>query len=121
MLVTPTETSLTRYSEFLTKLGNYTIAIALLCYLTGFAITNMYLGSLGIVNLDILRARYILAGLLFLFFLGVIGYLVYGLIHTLRTTRYMTAVNVISRVVWFSAFNIGFFISSFSRCQLLQA
>jgi drug/metabolite transporter (DMT)-like permease len=103
MLITPSPASLSRYVEFLAKLSNYLLGIALLCYLTGFAVTNMYLGSLGIVNLDILRARYILAGFLFLLFVGGIAYLTHGLIRTLRINRHMSARGIIGKAIWYSA------------------
>jgi uncharacterized membrane protein len=57
---------------------DYLLIITLVCYISGFFITNMYLGSLGIVNLDLLRVRYILAGILFLLFLVVTVYPIYG-------------------------------------------
>jgi hypothetical protein len=44
-----------------------------LLYLLGFIIENIYLGSLGITIFDILKARYILIGGLFAFFLAAIG------------------------------------------------
>ncbi len=106
MLITPSETSLTRYAGFLTKLSNYAIGIALLCYLTGFAITNMYLGSLGIVNLDLLKARYILAGFLFLLFLAALIYLVYGLFRTLRANEHMPGINILAEVINYSFLNL---------------
>ena len=61
--------------EFLTKLGNYLVGITLICYIFGFIITNLYLGTLGIVNLDMLRTRYILVGLLFMVFFSAIAFL----------------------------------------------
>jgi hypothetical protein len=95
------------YTRFIPKLGNYLAGITLLCYLTGFAITNMYLGSLGIVYMDILRARYIMAGLLFLLFLGAISYLVYGLLQTLGKRQYKSALTLIAEVLQYSLQNLG--------------
>lgn len=69
--------------ELLAKIANYLLVAASLCYLSGFAITNIYIGSLGIANVDILRSRYILSGLLFLGFVGGIAFLVYGFYKTL--------------------------------------
>jgi hypothetical protein len=40
----------------------------LVLYICGFVITNLYLGSCGIVSVEILRSRYILTGLLFSIF-----------------------------------------------------
>jgi hypothetical protein len=73
--------------KYLLNISNYALGAALVCYLTGFAMTNLYLGSLGIMNLDILRSRYILTGLLFIIFLGAIAYLTNGLVQTLIKTK----------------------------------
>jgi len=93
--------------EYLPKIGNYLLGISLLCYITGFVITNLYLGSMGIVNLEIIRSRYILSGFLFFIFLGAIVYLVYGLIKTIRKYQEKSALNVILRVIWHSIGNIS--------------
>jgi hypothetical protein len=93
--------------EFLPKLGNYLVGFTLLCYLSGFAVANLYLSSLGIVNLDMLRTRYILVGLLFVLFLGALFYLVYGLIESLRRNRWEPPLKIVSKVVWYSVQNIG--------------
>jgi hypothetical protein len=61
------------------------VAIATgLAYLAGFLITSIYLASLGIVNMDLLRARYILTGVLFLIFVGIPTGLSHGLLQVLR-------------------------------------
>ena len=73
-----------KITKFLANLSNYLLGLTILCYISGFAITNLYLGSLGIVNLDILRSRYLLTGMLFIIFIGTIGFLLYGLWNTLR-------------------------------------
>jgi hypothetical protein len=93
--------------EFLPKLGNYLIGFTLLCYLSGFAIANLYLSSLGIVNLDILQIRYILVGLLFLLFLGAILYLVYGLIKSFRRDWWEPPLKIVSKAMWYSLQNIS--------------
>lgn len=95
------------FFELLPKLSNYLIGITILCYGVGFAITNLYLGSMGIVTFDILRSRYILAGLLFLFFLSAIGYLVFGLFQTLRKNYQKPRIKVIGKVLWFSYLNLS--------------
>jgi hypothetical protein len=93
--------------DLLSRASNYLVAGTLLCYVAGFAITNLHLGSMGIVTFDILRARYILSGLPFLLFLGAIGYLVFGLVRTLRKHYQQPRLSVITKVLWFSFFNIG--------------
>ncbi len=70
--------------EIIPKLANYGVGLTVLCYVAGFIITNMYLGSLGIINFDILRTKYILVGLLFLLFLISLYFLSHGLLLTLR-------------------------------------
>jgi hypothetical protein len=111
--------SLVRYTDLLAKFTQQLVGIALLCYLTGFVITNMYLGSLGIVNLDILRARYILSGLLFLFFLSAIAYLIYGLIQTLRRNRQLSLQNLVWKVAWYSFQNIAILYLSIPAIAIL--
>jgi hypothetical protein len=44
--------------------------LSLGCYSIGFIISNLYLGSLGALNLDILRIRYLTTGILFLLFVA---------------------------------------------------
>ena len=91
--------------EYLPKLGNYLLGISIICYILGFVITNLYLGSLGIVNLEILRSRYILSGFLFLVFLAAIAYLTYGLIKTLQKYQVKPPINIILRVLLHSVDN----------------
>lgn len=91
---------------FIEKVGNYLIGGTLLCYMAGFAITNLYLGSMGVVNFDILRARYILAGLLFLFFVGAIIYLVYGFLKTAWKHDGEPFLNTIMGILKFSFYNL---------------
>lgn len=93
--------------DFLSKLSNYLVGVTIICYGAGFAITNLYLGSMGIVTFEILRARYIIAGLLFAFFLGAIVYLVTGLMQTLRKNHDKPRITTIMKVLWFSFLNIG--------------
>ena len=52
--------------EFFQKVSGYLVGFTLILYLAGFTVTNLYLGSLGVINLDILKSRYILSGVLFL-------------------------------------------------------
>jgi len=54
--------------DFLVKLKDYALSIALVGYTSGFLITNIYLGKYGIANFDIVRAHYILSGIVFLLF-----------------------------------------------------
>lgn len=65
-------------------LERYLLSLTVLCYVVGFAITNLFLGSLGVSNFDVLRVRYVLTGLLFIFFIAIVVLPLYGLIHVLR-------------------------------------
>jgi hypothetical protein len=69
------------------KLSEFVLAGTVIFYVAGFAITNLYFGSLGIVSFDVLRARYLLTGFLFAVFVGLSAFLVYGLVLVLREHR----------------------------------
>jgi hypothetical protein len=92
--------------EYLPKIGNYLLGISIICYISGFVITNLYLGALGIVNLEISRSRYILTGFLFLLFSGSIIYLTYGLLKTLQKYREKPLWNTVLLIVWYSIINL---------------
>jgi preprotein translocase subunit SecG len=96
-----------RFSKLLPNLSNYLLGATLICYLSGFAITNLYLGSLGIVNLDILRSRYIVTGLLFIIFIIAISYLVFGFRKTLIKYEDTPSTNILKKVLWYSIQNIS--------------
>ena len=109
MLITKKEDSrLKDLAKFLPKLSNYLIGLALICYLSGFVITNLYLGSLGVVSLDLLRTRYVLVGFLFLLFVGAISYLVYGLVHLLRQNTRGDPLDILWKITKYSLKNLGF-------------
>jgi hypothetical protein len=82
--------------------NQYVVGITLLCYVTGFVITNLYLGSLGVVSFDVLRVKYILTGLLFAIFIGAIAFPLYGLLHILRSHQERSIVSLIGRAVIYS-------------------
>lgn len=63
------------------KLREVVLAATVLFYVAGFAITNLHLGSLGIVAFDVVRAKYIVTGLLFGSFVALATFLIYGLIR----------------------------------------
>jgi len=73
-----------KFDKNYTKLVNVILAFAFTSYLIGFVITNSYWGYFGFVNFDLLRVRYITVGILFLVFLSIITYIIYGLILVLR-------------------------------------
>ena len=64
----------------LTQVG---IALTFVFYILGFVITNLYLGSFGVVTFTILRARYISTGLLFGVFVTIIFVPLYECWHIL--------------------------------------
>ena len=65
------------------NLSNYVLGLSVLLYLAGFLITNMFFSSFGIVNLEILKTRYITTGATFLIFVGILFYLFKALFETL--------------------------------------
>ena len=107
------------------ELNQHIISLAALCYVVGFAITNLYLGSFGVVNFDILRVRYILTGLLFAFFIAIIVVPFYGLFHVLiRKTDSSVATTLAAvffytldrySVIFLSVLAIGVFASKRSN------
>lgn len=50
------------------KIKEYGVSLALAGYIAGFIVTSVYLGQYNIANFDIIRARYILTGTMFLIF-----------------------------------------------------
>ncbi len=56
----------------------YLILSALLFYMIGFMITNLYLSAYGVINFDLIRARYVLSGLLFSVFVFLVIWPLYG-------------------------------------------
>lgn len=86
----------------LQRVGSYVVAASLLCYGVGFVITNLYLGSMGIVSVELVRPRYVSAGILFLAFCLAIGLLVMGLVRTLRSRSPDSHSGVLSVVLSYS-------------------
>jgi len=111
--------TLSSFLDLFPKLANYAVGFTLLCYLTGFAIANMYLGSLGIINLDVLRTKYILVGLLFLLFIGAIAYLIYGLYQAICKNFEEPTSKLIKNVIWYSLQNLAVLFFAVSSIALL--
>jgi len=103
----PRETP-TSLIDFFPKISTYIFGITILCYLAGFAITNMYLGSWGIVNIDIIKTRYILAGGLFLLFLGAIYILIIDLRTYLKREQNTSRAELLLNIATRSLFNISY-------------
>ena len=78
--------------------NKYIVGVTVLCYVTGFAISNIYLGSLGVLNLDVLRVRYILIGFLFLTFALTIAYPLYSLFPLIRDNHDKPILSLLGRV-----------------------
>lgn len=100
------ETKATKLISHLPKLGNYAIGVTAILYLFGFAITNLQLASLGVINTSLFKARYIVAGLMFALFLGAVSFLVCSLRRTLRGLQGQSAWIVLRGVVTHSLLNI---------------
>jgi hypothetical protein len=63
--------------------ADHAVGFTLICYVLGFVVTNLYLGTLGLVNFDVLRVRYILTGLLFAVFVATIAVPLHSLFYSL--------------------------------------
>jgi hypothetical protein len=105
----------------LQKAGNYLLSATIICYIVGFIITNIYLGSLGVVNLDLLKSRYVLTGILFIIFLAAITYQIYGLIHLLRENTNQSPIKTIAKVVIYSLRNIAVLLVSSPALTVFSA
>lgn len=55
-------------SQWARDLTQISIALAAMCYVSGFIITSVYLASYGVVQVELVRARYVLVGFVFLLF-----------------------------------------------------
>jgi hypothetical protein len=95
-----------KISKLLQNLSNYLLSATIICYISGFAITNLYLGSLGVVNLDILRSRYILTGILFIVFAGAILYLLFGLQKIIKENAGKSQIDTLKKGLSFSFENL---------------
>lgn len=104
--MTSVEQTPARVFDLLGKSGGAVITGTVVCFAVGFAITNTFLGSLGIAVFDILRARYVLSGLLFLFFIGSIAYLLAGVVRILRARKADERLKTTLKIVWFSMLNL---------------
>jgi hypothetical protein len=54
------------------RIVNDAVGLGLLCYVLGFAVNGLFLAQFGIVDVEVLRTRYILAGAAFLAFVTLI-------------------------------------------------
>lgn len=57
-----------RLVETVQKLREYALTLSLAGYVAGFIITSIHLGRYGVVNFDVVRAHYVLCGVMFLLF-----------------------------------------------------
>jgi hypothetical protein len=94
-------------TSFLAQVRQHLPAAAALAYASGFLVTNVYLGSLGIVNVDILRSRYILTGILFMVFVSAIGALLGGAFRLLNQEHESTF-QLIRKVLTYSFDRLAF-------------
>lgn len=91
------------------------LSFSVITYISGFLITNFFLGYLGIVHFDLLRVKYIISGFMYLLFLLSILFPIYGLIHTLKESHGNSKFFLIYRVCWFTfiAYGIILFLTVF--------
>jgi len=108
MLIKARDDNLLRsYLEFLPKLGSYLIGLGLLCYSLGFIVSDIYLASLGTLNFEVIRTRYILVGILFSLFSGAVFYLLYGLWRVLWLNRWEDSLKLVWKAISYSLQNIA--------------
>ncbi len=70
------------------QVRDYVIGFTVFVYIIGFLITNTYLGGLGVFSFDLVRAKYISAGIVFIIlFAGPIYYFRIVLTRTLHGTE----------------------------------
>lgn len=70
------------------KFNEYILVVGFLLYIFGFVIENIYLGSFGITNFEVLKVRYILIGGLFSIFVALVCLPTYDLVfHYFREDR----------------------------------
>lgn len=69
---------------FLEMLSKGSLLFVGLSYIFGFIIVNSYLASFGVINIDILKSKYIAAGAVFLLFLALCGIIVYPVVFVSR-------------------------------------
>jgi hypothetical protein len=64
-----TETKVQTHIELITKLGTVTVVIL---YVLGLLVTNVHLMGLGIADFSALQARFVMSGVLFLYYCGLL-------------------------------------------------
>lgn len=117
-MVEKSQSKLYSAMEFLfQKTSSFGVGITIICYICGFVITNMYLGTLGVVNFELLRTRYILTGVLFLSFWGLVIFLIWGLIKTNQINQNKPTKTILFQAIYYSFLNlvcIYFFLKAIS-------
>lgn len=81
---------------------DYLLILTFLTYVSGFLITNFFLGSFGVVHFDLLRVKYIISGILYLSFILAILLPVYGFVYTLRVNIDKSKPFIIFRACWYT-------------------
>lgn len=75
------------------------LAILLLTYFTGFLVTNLYLGSLGVIGLELLRVKYITSATLFLIFICSIFFPIIGVSKILSNSKDDLSLGTIGKII----------------------
>lgn len=70
--------------SFLEMLSKGSLLFVGLSYIFGFIIVNSYLAGFGVINIDILKSKYIAAGAVFLLFVALSGIIVYPVAFVFR-------------------------------------
>lgn len=109
------EKKFTDIVKMLPKLAKYMLGISILTYVSGFIIVNLYLGSFGINNLYLFKARYIIVGTMFILFCLSYFYLSFGLNKIIQDSIDRNKKINIFQVIWFSIenFSVVYFVINF--------
>lgn len=100
---------LLRFIKELVDFKEHLLVFSLALYIIGFIINNLYLGSLGVSNFEVLRVRYIMVGLLFTIISGFTIFSMHEVKQIIIYNKDKGILNVIRKVLNFSM-NVHLFV-----------
>jgi hypothetical protein len=110
----PFSTSVAKFHEL--DLPHQLFLIASLCYVSGFIITNLYFVGHGVTSIELVRFRYVSAGLLFLAFISAVVIPLRGLWGLLE--KYVSDF-MLPAVVRVAAYSLGVYIPLYLGAVIL--
>jgi len=84
------------------KLNSIFLFVALASYIVGFIISNIYFGYFNVLVFELFKVRYILVGVLFSLFLGVLYLLLYGFTRTIIKNIHLNFFKLILKYINYS-------------------